>query len=228
MPTILLLGPIGANQNEIVDFLVEEGDFTHVQFGRQETASTNDHRLYFTSPSAFLDYATLNWRKRFVTSQICSRNHLDAFIKRPWVLLIPLEQFVHDDDVNMFGPTPSEVDIREEQGLMSSSSTSTQTLHIPNGHSATHMTVNTLPPPSPELSKRFISRPPSPHKLEHTHKDPLAPLMRMCNLHIQMSRYPTTQDLRRHLRILDLPKEDRMRPGWDRYFMTLAGLASLR
>jgi dCMP deaminase len=50
----------------------------------------------------------------------------------------------------------------------------------------------------------------------------------MCNLHIQTSSFGNLEDLKAHLKELDLTKEDRMRPGWDRYFMTLAGLASLR
>lgn len=41
--------------------------------------------------SEFLDHATLNWRDNFVCTDIRNRKDLDAFIKRPWVLVVGCE-----------------------------------------------------------------------------------------------------------------------------------------
>lgn len=144
---------------------------------------------------------------------------------------VSLEQFVHDDDLEMFGSTEastseSSVNNNISQTFVKKKKPSMQTLHIPQGDSASTLNLPTFAPPSPDLSRRAsytsVSGP------SRASKDALAPLLRMCNLHIQTSAFANLEDLRAHLREADLSKEDRMRPGWDRYFMTLAGLASLR
>jgi dCMP deaminase len=125
-----------------------------------------------------------------------------------------LEEFVERDDLMMFGN--HEAASRKQRN----DKNSMQTLQLPNGNTASTFHLPTLPPPSPELSSRAFSTP--------AKQDALAPLVRLCNLHIQTGLYASLEELHAHLKQLDLTKEDRMRPGWDRYFMTLAGLASLR
>lgn len=148
------------------------------------------------------------------------------------------EKFVKRDDEEMFGTSaiPSDHDPFLEtngitQGHASSNHRDIQTIHLPNGSSST--TQLTLPPPpSPELVLRPISHLTLSEKRSSPSssigQEPLAPLLRMCNLHIQTSDFANVQELYKFLKKLDLSKEDRMRPGWDKYFMTLAGLASLR
>lgn len=158
---------------------------------------------------------------------------------------LPLEEFVRLDDLDMFGGTEGKQ--REQAGNDTQQTptrhkrASTQTLHIPTGHTAATLHIPAVSPPSPDLSSRgstaqdpFLAsgstsngfNPPAfPSTVS---RDPLAPLLRMCNLHIQTSGFADLDALYSCLRNLDLTKEDRMRPGWDRYFMTLAGLASLR
>jgi hypothetical protein len=134
-----------------------------------------------------------------------------------------LEDFVHEDDLDMYG------DAKAQQAELPASKTkkaSAQTLHIPNGTTASSFTIP--PPPSPELSQRtFTTKPRAIANIDNA-TTALAPVMRLCNLHIDISAYESTEMLYSHLRNLDLSREDRMRPGWDKYFMTLAGLASLR
>ena len=49
----------------------------------------------------------------------------------------------------------------------------------------------------------------------------------MVNLRI-VNSFPTVPDLYDYLDELDLTNPERLRPGWDTYFMQLASLASLR
>lgn len=144
------------------------------------------------------------------------------------------------DDLDMFVSSRGELDGSSDiASIMELGSTPTkksanhrssmQTLHIPNGHTASSLTLPTIPPPSPDLSVRKSNGAEmAAVSFDRKGSDPLAPLLRMCNLHIQTSRFASLGALHAHLANLELTKEDRMRPGWDRYFMTLAGLASLR
>ncbi|KAK0208768.1 cytidine deaminase-like protein [Desarmillaria ectypa] len=75
--------------------------------------------LTFDTPSAMLDYVTRNWRTRFVTVDLCTREHIERFIKRPFFMLLSvdapildryrrsrsqsLEDFVRADDEHVFG-----------------------------------------------------------------------------------------------------------------------------
>ena len=131
---------------------------------------------------------------------------------------ITLEQFVREDDLEMFG----EGQTSESASPLRKKTSFVHTLQIPLGHTASQVTLPTIPPPSPEIRPRAL------FMGERRQHAPLSPLLRMCNLHIQTSSFTTLQDLHAHITELDLTKEDRMRPGWERYFMTLAGLASLR
>lgn len=138
---------------------------------------------------------------------------------------LSLEDFVREDDLDMYGDATAQKPASKSAQKQASG----QTLHIPNGSTASSFTIP--PPPSPELSQRSSF---AVAKAREVKKDPsqvsdaLAPIMRICNLHIDISAYESKDVLYSHLRNLDLTREDRMRPGWDRYFMTLAGLASLR
>ena len=55
----------------------------------------------------------------------------------------------------------------------------------------------------------------------------LRSLDQMVNLHI-VNLYQNLQDLYAYLDELNLANPERLRPGWDTYFMQLASLASLR
>lgn len=137
---------------------------------------------------------------------------------------VSLEDFVKEDDLDMYGDANSQMAASKTAQKQASS----QTLHLPNGSTASAFTIP--PPPSPELTQRSftIAKARGVKKDTSTISNALAPVMRICNLHIDISAYESKDVLYSHLRNLDLTREDRMRPGWDKYFMTLAGLASLR
>ena len=58
-------------------------------------------------------------------------------------------------------------------------------------------------------------------------RPPLRTLHHLINLHV-INSFDSVQELHRHLECLDLANPERLRPGWDTYFMRLASLASLR
>jgi len=95
MPTLILLGPRCSGKNTVADFLVTEEGYERVRITSSSWASTSKQHdgdsLIFTTANDFLDYATLNWRKRYVTTDRMSRRDLDGFVKRPWVLLVGCE-----------------------------------------------------------------------------------------------------------------------------------------
>lgn len=57
---------------------------------------------------------------------------------------------------------------------------------------------------------------------------PLADLLPMVNLTVRPAAFQTLEALHQHLARLNLTDDQRVRPSWDDYFMTLAELASLR
>lgn len=140
---------------------------------------------------------------------------------------VSLEDFIKQDDLEVFG----DLDAQKSPRTARSKQPSVQLLHIPNGTTASSLPLPNPPPPSPELPQRSFHLPRdlgTDSKTTSVPLEALKPLLRMCNLHIHTSEYSSTDMLFSHLRNLDLSREDRMRPGWDKYFMTLAGLASLR
>ncbi|KAJ7040443.1 cytidine deaminase-like protein [Mycena alexandri] len=88
----------------------------------------DDKPRIFSSPSSLLDYATRNWRLDFVTVDLYTREVIEAFVKRPFFLLlsidapllarfyrtntnmsshpVSLEEFVREDDIIVFGAGP--------------------------------------------------------------------------------------------------------------------------
>ncbi|KAF9454122.1 hypothetical protein P691DRAFT_848027 [Macrolepiota fuliginosa MF-IS2] len=77
--------------------------------------------MSFPDPATMLDYITLNWRDNFVTVDLCTRNLVERFVRRPFFMLVkvdapllirysrsqkydqPLEEFLRDDDEVVFG-----------------------------------------------------------------------------------------------------------------------------
>ncbi|KAG7452309.1 uncharacterized protein BT62DRAFT_977861 [Guyanagaster necrorhizus] len=52
--------------------------------------------LTFDTPSAMLDYVTRNWRTRFVTVDLCTREQVERFIKRPFFMLLCIDAPIFD------------------------------------------------------------------------------------------------------------------------------------
>lgn len=108
---VILLGPNCSGKDTIASHLANTHSFTRVylasqlsessdpssldkdrsEAGSSSKAAAEASSLTFDTPTAFLDYATLHWRQHFVTTIRLSKKHLEAFRKRPWVLLVNVE-----------------------------------------------------------------------------------------------------------------------------------------
>ncbi|KAF7307055.1 hypothetical protein MIND_00498600 [Mycena indigotica] len=93
-------------------------------------AISNRHKTrYFTSPALMLDFVTREWRRDWVTVDLTTRDTLEMFMLRPFVLVLSidaplfdrfnrfnssnsppatLEEFVNEDDYRVFGAGPQE------------------------------------------------------------------------------------------------------------------------
>lgn len=105
--TLFYLG-ICAGKSAIATYLIEEHRFRRISLAR--TASTpaveksasnahvptpksdNDDRdASFPDVDALLDFVTLRWRERWVTTDIWDENVVDALMRRPFFLLVSVE-----------------------------------------------------------------------------------------------------------------------------------------
>ncbi|QPH05566.1 hypothetical protein C2857_003435 [Epichloe festucae Fl1] len=141
----------------------------------------------FASPEALLDYVTLRWRSRFVTTDIPTEAALDVFARRPFFLLLSID-------------APLTVRWRRFQ----------QRARIAGGSDVT--------------LEDFVSR--SDDHLYDPHGG-FQPLISRATVRL-LNTSSSLAHLYATLGKLDIPNPDRLRPGWDTYFMALASLAAQR
>ncbi|KAL5120751.1 Deoxycytidine monophosphate (dCMP) deaminase [Pleosporales sp. CAS-2024a] len=125
---------ICAGKSSIAAVLAEEHNFTRIRLARsaatRPAAAARGHEpLVFADMDALLDFVTLRWTERWVTTDICDDKVVDALLRRPFVLLVSvdapvsvrwrrfadrcaanqlppptLEQFVLRSDAHLFAP----------------------------------------------------------------------------------------------------------------------------
>ncbi|KAF2747113.1 hypothetical protein M011DRAFT_519399 [Sporormia fimetaria CBS 119925] len=101
-------GGICAGKSSIADYLVDHHQFTRIRLARTsptpdvEKSASNAHvppldgkfetsTYTFPTIAALLDFVTLRWRKRWVTTDIWDNDVVDALLKRPFFLLISVD-----------------------------------------------------------------------------------------------------------------------------------------
>lgn len=141
----------------------------------------------FASPEALLDFVTLRWRGRFVTTDIPTEAVLDVFVRRPFFLLLSIDAplTVRWRRFQQRAKAPGESDIALDDFV----SRSDAHLYDPHGGF------------QPLISRATV---------------------RLLNTSSSLAHLYAT------LGKLDIPNPDRLRPGWDTYFMALASLAAQR
>ncbi|KHN96606.1 Cytidine deaminase [Metarhizium album ARSEF 1941] len=144
-------------------------------------------RHTFASPEALLDFVTLRWRGRFVTTDIRTEAVLDVFVRRPFFLLLSTD-------------APLTVRWRRFQQRASSPGESGITLEDFVSHSDAHL---------------------------YDPDDGFQPLISRATVRL-LNTSSSLAHLYATLGKLDIPNPDRLRPGWDTYFMALASLAAQR
>lgn len=227
---ISLIGPPGSGKTSVAYYLATQHDFRLLTlkgysayplfFGNTSTVALDDAKT-------MLDYVTDRWEKKFVTMDLTSVGDAEAFIKRPFFLCVEvggpvmmrwerfqrkhgkvgLEKFVKIDDEESYGNT-------RPPSTSSNGTSATRTPLVSTDSSRSLVGGNGI---VDNLSAVSLS-PPSIG---------LNALRRFVHLSITNS-FPTLSALDAHLTSLNLPSPDRLRPGWDSYFLRLCNLASLR
>ncbi|ODN99238.1 hypothetical protein I350_07397 [Cryptococcus amylolentus CBS 6273] len=156
----------------------------------------------YANANDLLDFVTHNWLSHFVTTDLTSFDDVEPFVKRPFFLLVSVN-----------GP----LIVRYERERARAESLK-QTLSLEK-FITDHDALLHGPPPPQTSSLPTLA-----------HMQLQSDFRRVLDLaHIQVNNnFTDISALHWYLDRLDLLDEGRLRPGWDRYFMTLASLASHR
>ncbi|KAI0332019.1 hypothetical protein GY45DRAFT_1321569 [Cubamyces sp. BRFM 1775] len=158
--------------------------------------------LWFRSPADLLAHATRNWRTNFVTTDLDTPDLLAEFLTRPFVLVVSVD---------------APLLTRFRRSLESSNVKRTLEDFI-REHDAFYYGPEGHGQDTPALqSVGFAQR----------SQTSFRSLSQLANVHV-VNSFETISGLQDHLNELDLLDKERLRPGWDTYFMQLASLASQR
>lgn len=103
-----MLPGICAGKSSIASYLIERHQFKRIRLARNastpavEKSASNAHvpsaetessagTLSFPDINSLLDFVTLRWRERWVTTDIWDNDVVDALLKRPFFLLISVD-----------------------------------------------------------------------------------------------------------------------------------------
>ncbi|KAI9638560.1 putative dCMP deaminase [Dioszegia hungarica] len=197
---IAIIGTPSAGKRTLLDYLVSKHGFT--QIGLEAPSDPMDAaRPTFASPAILLDYVTHNWLINTVTTDLRTYDEIEPFLKRPFFLLVSVD-----------GPLRTRFE-RERERSKNSGSTLTLDDFI-----AEHDTLLNGPPLPTSLP---------PSTFAHHPQTDFSRVMKLANVSV-CNNLPSVPALWAYLDQLNLMDEERLRPGWDTYFMTLASLASHR
>ena len=154
--------------------------------------------LSFSTPGELLEYVTYNWQNNYVTVDLCTRELVEVFIRRPFFNILccdaPLmERFNRSKryyywfnliHLSIYSCASSFINVSLEDFVQEDDRTVFGSLLLP------------------DLSKANCLR----------------NLADLVNFHVNNS-FPDLECLHRHLDTLDLLHPEHLRPNWDTYFM---------
>ncbi|ROW03196.1 hypothetical protein VPNG_08135 [Cytospora leucostoma] len=226
-----ICGSICSGKSTVAQYLVDHHGFTRlsVKAGRAPTSkeqtdgstgetnneSPNAHHkrpshspLVFSNADELRDYVTQRWRERWVTTDLMSKDNLEAYSARPFFLLIsvdaPLlvrwkryqqrrnESKLRDITFEERAVKGAKVETQDQQTIITLEDFVTMSdnqLYNPATGQATHIST-------------------APVRLLNTSTS-------LAHLYVNLGK-------------LDLLSTERLRPSWDNYFMSLASLAAQR
>ncbi|OCF44679.1 dCMP deaminase [Kwoniella heveanensis CBS 569] len=197
----------GAELEERVNELSVSSDSTPAATPSLQSSPDLDH-LTFTSRADLLDFITRNWLSHFVTTDLISYEDIEPFVKRPFFLCVSVD-----------GPLRLRY-AREKERV----STNFGKLSLEDFIDAHDALLNG---PLPTLSPSSTSSSSSPTSLSYHPQTDFKRTLSLAQISI-CNNFPDAGSLEAYLDRLNLLDEERLRPGWDTYFMTLASLASHR
>ncbi|KAI0652103.1 cytidine deaminase-like protein [Trametes meyenii] len=157
--------------------------------------------LWFRSPAEMLAHATRNWRTNFVTTHLGTLEVLADFKTRPFVLVVSVDAPLlvrYRRGLNCLKHSLEDF-IREHDGFYYGTESHAQ------GSKTNLQTITS----------------------ERRHRVPFRSLNQLASVHV-VNSFETLSDFYEHLSELNILDPERLRPGWDTYFMQLASLASQR
>ncbi|KAH8080857.1 putative dCMP deaminase [Filobasidium floriforme] len=202
---VVLVGTPGSGKDTIARYLESKHGFLRVgteatgKAGQPSTVTTKEYP--FPSRNYLLNHITQNWKSDFVTTCLTTEAELLPFIKRPSVLVVAVDGPV------MARWKRKKSKATEDEPSISLEDFVSQHDDLMNSATSREPTTSEIPTTTPKNCLRAL--------MSHAH------------LTI-MNSFETIPDLEKHLDEINLLDPERLRPGWDGYFMTLACLASLR
>lgn len=219
---------ICSGKGTVARYLVDHHGFKHVSVqsnaskapqeqgisSETETNVSNTHlkrpsgtALIFPTSDELLEYVTQRWRERWVTTDVMGKEVLDAYSRRPFFLLISV-------DAPLLVRWKRYQKRKQELASGAEQSTESVTKSLPDSQQAypaetleDFVTLSDAQLYHPETGQAtHISS--APVRLLNTSSS-------LAHLYVNLGK-------------LDLLSTERLRPGWDNYFMTLASLAARR
>ncbi|KAG5917730.1 hypothetical protein E4U53_004170 [Claviceps sorghi] len=189
----------GSSRDDVQQQQQQQQQQQHVASSGPADAAASDT---FGSPEALLDYVTLRWRSRFVTTDMPTEAVLDVFVRRPFFLLLSID-------------APLTVRWRRfrQRARRAAGARGDGKGEEDAGGGAGDVTL-----------EDFVLR--SDAHLYDAHGG-LQPLISRATVRL-VNTSSSLAHLYATLGKLDLANPDRLRPGWDTYFMALASLAAQR
>ncbi|KAG8168888.1 hypothetical protein KVR01_001637 [Diaporthe batatas] len=210
-------GSICSGKGTVARYLVDHHGFRHVSVdpngsktpreqgnGQEaETSVSNTHQrrpsaaaaMVFSTSDELLEYVTSRWRERWVTTDVMSKEALDAYSRRPFFLLISVDAPLlvrwqrYQKRRQELASASGGAEQQPTETLEDFVTLSDTQLYHPERGQATHISSATV-------------------RLLNTSSS-------LAHLYVNLGK-------------LDLLSTERLRPGWDNYFMTLASLAARR
>ncbi|KAG9013129.1 Deoxycytidine monophosphate (dCMP) deaminase [Tulasnella sp. JGI-2019a] len=213
---VAIVGTPSSGKRSVLNYFLAKG-FTHVVIGQdvhttEETelssskprythvpnAARPDTAQHFASTPELLNFATRTWRSNFVTTSLQTRKDIDAFARRPFFLLLGVDAPVMTRWRRHAAKNPNDLDD-----------------HIKLEDFVVESDAHLFGHPGSDTEGTA-----APASLHDTLQS---------TRHVSiLNPYGTQKDLHHHLDSLDLLNEERLRPSWDSYFMTLSELAAQR
>ncbi|TFK92796.1 hypothetical protein K466DRAFT_195579 [Polyporus arcularius HHB13444] len=156
--------------------------------------------LLFRSSAELLAHITKNWRSNFVTLDLDTKEALAEFLTRPFVLVVSVD---------------APLLMRYKRSLEWSDASHSLEEFI-REHDAFYYGRGGQDTPNPQTIA-----------FKYATKTSFRSLSEIATVHV-VNSFETVSGLYDHLEVINLLEPERLRPGWDTYFMELASLASQR